>query len=78
MNRPTHVEVDYTTKKGTGEEEILAAEYEPAMEKLVFKKQKRPTVSFRQPVRRTPAEMNKPELENYLKNFYLIKTPYGR
>lgn len=76
-NRPTHEEVDDTTKTGTGEEDILAMEYEPAMEKLVFKTQKRHNISFRQPSRRTPAEMNKPELEKYLQNFYLIKTPYG-
>lgn len=78
-NRPTQEEDDDTTKTGTGEEDIPAMEfkYEPAMEKLVFKKQKRPTVSFMQPTRRTPAEMNKPDLEKYLQNFYLIKTPYG-
>ena len=54
------------------EEENEDVEYGSTMEKLPSERQRRPNFSVHQTVRRSPAEMDSPELENYLKNFYLI------
>ena len=59
-------------------EENEDVEYGSPIEKFPSAQQRRPTFSLNQLVRRSPAEMDPPELENYLKNFYLIKSPYGK
>ena len=66
------------TKQDNDVEEENVEEYGSMIENSASELQRRPTVSVHPPVRRSPAEMDTPELQNYLKNFYLIKTPYGK
>ena len=66
------------TKQDNDVEQKNVEESGTMIEHSASEQKRRPTVSVYPEVRRSPAEMDTPELQSYLKNFYLIKTPYGK